>query len=188
MGDKYQQKQHERLGKELRNIRVQLRESMAEVSGSVEIDIDDLAQFESGELRPSEEILLLLISHFDLDDGRAAKLWDLAGYSKDSTQPESEEDMHRRLAREIDEAGVFVAPSDVKVIYTDMAHMVAGKHGVIINFMQSVGPMGKPMIVSRVGMSREHARNIMELLQKATDESDQSPRLLGAPESPPQDK
>jgi len=42
------------------------RESAAEVSGAVEIDEKSLRRIEAGTERPSEDILLLLISHFAL--------------------------------------------------------------------------------------------------------------------------
>ncbi len=170
----YQQKLYESLGVELKNIRLRLRQSIAEVSGAVEVDVEALARFENGEVRPDEEILLLLISHFDLSDDAAAKLWNLAGYGK-------EDAVMQNFADSAQQAGAFVLPQDARVVYTDVTHASANKHGAVINFMQSAGPMGKPMIVSRVGMSREHAQNLLELLQSILHQPEQTQRLLEAP-------
>ena len=61
------------LGSRIKIERERLKESIAEVSGAVEIDIDLMQKIENGEHIPSEEILLLLISHFDIEDGAADK-------------------------------------------------------------------------------------------------------------------
>lgn len=149
------------LGARLRGIREKLRESLAEVSGAVEIELDTLTEVEQGKHRPSEDILLLLISHFALKEDEATKLWELAGYEK----------VDDATAMSIDESGdirnsVMVMPVDVRIAYTDMAHVVANQHGVVVNFMQTNGPGNQPLVVSRLGMSREHAKSLVELLQR----------------------
>lgn len=175
MSDQSQQKHFQELGSELQKIRLKHRQSIAEVSGSVEIDIEDLARYENGESRPPEEILLLLISHFDLSEDTAGNLWQLAGYSKE--EPKAQD-----FIDELQQAGAFVLPQDARILYTDVTHASANHHGVTINFMQSAGPMGKPMIVSRMGMSREHAENLRQLLDKILHEEKPSPKLLAPPE------
>lgn len=176
MGDNnYRQKLYESLGNELRNIRLRLRQTIAEVSGSVEINVEDLARYENGEARPDEEILLLLISHFDISDDAAAKIWNLAGYGREGAKVHDFTD-------DSQQAGAFVLPQDARVVYTDVTHASANQNGAVINFMQSAGPMGKPMIVSRVGMSREHAQSLLELLQGILHQQKPEPRLLQEPE------
>ncbi len=149
------------LGARLRGMREKLRESLAEVSGAVEIELDALTEIEQGVNRPSEDILLLLISHFALKEDEATKLWEIAGYEK----------IDEATAMSIDESGdiknsVIVMPVDARIAYTDMAHVVANQHGVVVNFMQTNGPGNQPMAVSRLGMSREHAKSLVELLQR----------------------
>jgi hypothetical protein len=41
-----------------------------------------------------------------------------------------------------------------------------------MNFMQGAGPNNQPLAVSRVGMSKEHARTIIDVLQKTLDQAD----------------
>lgn len=174
MGDHSQQKHFQSLGSELQKIRLKHRQSIAEVSGSVEIDVEQLARYENGEARPPEEILLLLISHFDLTEEKAGGLWQLAGYSKD--EPRTQD-----FIDELQQAGAFVLPQDARILYTDVTHASANQHGLTINFMQSAGPMGKPMIISRMGMSREHAENLRDLLDKILLDEKPKQRLLEAP-------
>jgi len=54
------------LGEELNRIRTRVQESLTEVSGAVEISDERLTSYEKGEARPSEDILQLLITHFNL--------------------------------------------------------------------------------------------------------------------------
>lgn len=181
MADKNQEQPYKLLGNRLRGMREKLRETIAEVSGAVEIDTDDLSQIERGQSRPSEDILLLLISHFAVKEDEANKLWELAGYEQMDTGT---------LHMANDEFGniknaVMVMPIDLRIVYTDSAHVMINDHGVVMNFMQSTGPNGQPLAVSRLGMSREHAQSLMELLQRTLSASapSASPKQLPAPES-----
>ena len=160
-----------RLGGKLKSIREKLKESLAEVSGAVEIEQDLLEQFERGEQRPNEEILLLLISHFEVHDDEATKLWELANYDDKAGQ----EDQLQILTS--------VMPGDMRIIYTDMVHVAVNNYGVVINFMQNGGLNNQPMAVARVGMSKEHARSVLEVLQQtlAQSETPVQPKSLPAP-------
>jgi hypothetical protein len=56
-----------------------------------------------------------------------------------------------------------------------MIQVMVNNYGVIINFMQGAGPGSQPMAVSRVGMSKEHARSVLEVLQKTLEQADNPP-------------
>ena len=148
------------LGLSLKRLRQRLQETLAEVSGAVEIDADYLDQIEQGHSRPSEDILELLINHFDIKDEDAKQLWQLAGY-------------------ESDEAAVAVLPADVRIAYTDMLNVIVNDFGVTLQFMQTNGPDHKPLIVSRLGMSKDHARNIVNLMQRTLNQAE--PKALPPP-------
>ena len=140
------------LGSHLKFVREKAQESLAEVSGAVEIDIDFMLKIENGERLPSEEVLLLLISHFDIQDDEAANLWELAGYNSDATS----------FDNEIPKPAGVINPEDLKIVYTDMVHVAANDYGVVMNFLQSSGAGNHPLLITRLGMSREHARHVME--------------------------
>src|SRR6202035_4537575 len=65
------------LGDHLRNVREQSKRSLAGVSGAVEIDENTLQLIEAGQQRPEEDVMLLLISYFNVQDQEALHLWDL---------------------------------------------------------------------------------------------------------------
>lgn len=155
-------------GTKLKQIRTEAKESLADVSGAVEADVTTLKQVEAGLAQPSEDLVLLLISHFALQEDDALKLWELAGYDQERTGSSS---------FGTDEEGViqktFVTSGDVRILYTDMVHVKANKHGVVINFLQSLGNDDHTMAVSRVGMSHEHAKSMLEVLTQALQKTNQ---------------
>lgn len=146
------------LGKHLRYLREQIQESVAEVSGAVEIDIDKMERIEQGTERPSEDILMLLINHFNMQDNEAVQLWELAGY----------EDRTDKFQLPGDMAGkplLVLMAMDVRTMYSDGVQITANGGGVTMNFTH--GAPGKAMPVARVGMSREQAEAVLQTLQTA---------------------
>ena len=72
---------YRKIGFRIRKLREATSETIAEVSASVEIEPEMLANIETGKTRPSEDVLVLLMNHFDIKDTAATKLWELAGYA-----------------------------------------------------------------------------------------------------------
>lgn len=153
---------YETLGSQLRHLRERNRESMAEVSGAVEIDESDLGKIEAGAERPSEDILLLLISHFAVEDDKAAELWQLAGYDR-------QEDMHDHdhESNAGSRAQTLMVMIDPRVMYSDSVEVVTNSKGVVVNFSQSAGQNGQPLTISRIGMSHDQAKLLMGVLHQA---------------------
>lgn len=150
------------LGKHLRYVREQSHESLAEVSGAVEIDIEALERIEAGEERPAEDILLLLINHFNVQDQEAVQLWELAGYEGEAPE---------QLKQTIELPGqgkqvVVVMAQDSRAHYSDGIDVTANQAGLILNFTQATG-IDQQATVARVGMSREQAAHVVRALQIA---------------------
>lgn len=152
------------LGIWLRRMRLKRQESLAEVSGAVEIDVSSLADMEKGARRPSEDILMLLISYFSISEEESVKLWELAGYEPLKEAPSV--DSIKDVGADIMVQPVIVVPMEARIVYTDQANIEANKYGVTINFLQNSGAQGKSVPVSRVGMSRDHAEKLLKILQK----------------------
>lgn len=160
------------LGERLKSIRQKLQESVAEVSGAVEIDESVLERIELGSERPSEDILLLLISHFGMQDDEAASLWQLAGY--DPPRPQQDADRHSDDLHN-DRNLVLVMAVDPRIMYSDGVQVHATQNGVVVHFSQGAGTP-KPLTTARVGMSREQAMNVLRALQDTLERT--KPRLL----------
>ena len=159
-------------GSALKQLREKKSKSQAEVSGAVEIDQNKLISFETGEDRPTEDILFLLIQHFNLQDKEAQELWRLAGYNN-----QGNDDAQYFMNDEIGEArqtrSVSISQEDAKIVYTDMIQVMVNNYGVILNFMQGAGVNDQPLAVARVGMSKQHALSVLEVLKKTLAQADE---------------
>ncbi len=171
-------KPFQQLGVELKQTRQKRQESLAEVSGAVEVEIEQLADFEKGIQRPSEDVLLLLISHFAVKEDHATKLWELAGYDQDEVPA-------THMMNDVDgqtSNTVSVMPMDARIVYTDMIHVMVNNYGVVMNFMQGAGPNNQPLAIARIGMSKEHAQSVLEVLQKTLQQTEtEKPKTKSLP-------
>ncbi len=151
------------LGSHLKYLREQLSESVAEAAGAVEIDIENLERIEQGVERPSEEVLMLLISHFGMQDTDAVQLWELAGYSRagrDGPLNFQEELQHGN------KPVIMLLAVDMRTQYTDGVQISGDRAGIVMNFTQ-VGGQNRQLPVARVGMSIEQAEVVLKDLQQA---------------------
>lgn len=164
------------LGKQLKALRARAKESLAEASGAVEIDVKQLASFELGQARPSEDVLMLLISHFGARDDEAIRLWELAGYGNSSGAPT------QPLEVSVSNA------DDTRILFTDVVDVTVNNYGVVMNFMQGAGPKREPNTIARVGMSREHAKSVLQILQLTLSQTERDPNLTNQPTNKPDSK
>ena len=148
------------LGSHLKFVREQSNQSIAEVSGAVEIDENYLEKIEAGLVRPDEDILLLLISHFGVKDREAVQLWELAQY--DSEMPDDIRGDDAHASKPV----VMLLAMDMRTIYSDGVDVIVNPAGVTLNFTQTQSASQKNS-VSRVGMSHAQAQAVINALQKA---------------------
>lgn len=172
MGEHTQAFPYKKLGAALRKKREAVHESLAEVSGAVEIDVEMLTKIEQGILLPSEDILLLLISHLSFEEEEATKLWDLAGY-------EERKNLSDTVDGDSGKQMFMVIPFDNRVMYSDNIEITTNKYGVVLNFIQSGN--AQPTTVSRIGMSREHAENMLKVLKTSLSQKEEPQRMLPKP-------
>ena len=163
-----------RLGNKLKTARQSIKESLAEVAGAVEIGEDDYRSIERGVSRPTEEILMLLIQHFAMQDEEAVQLWELAGYDSDH-----ESDSAGAIAKTI----VMAISLDPRVVYSDQVQINGNKHGLVLNFMQPGGGPIPTLPVARVGISREQGWSMLRVLHDTLTQLDQldEPKKLPPP-------
>jgi transcriptional regulator with XRE-family HTH domain len=172
MGNPNQQP-YAQFGDILKAVMADQHKSVADVCGAVEISKAQLESYEKGETRPSEDILMLLIQHFGLKDAQADEFWQLAGYGKRENVDVTRYFMNDDFGSPKELQTVLLDPDDAKIVYTDMVQVMVNNYGVIVNFMQGAGPNNQPLAISRVGMSKEHARSVLELLQKTLEQADE---------------
>ncbi|HSX16861.1 MAG TPA: helix-turn-helix transcriptional regulator [Patescibacteria group bacterium] len=167
MSEERQELPFKNLGDRLKVIRQKLHESVSEVSGAVEIEEQRLQRIEQGQERPSEDILMLLINHFGMQDDDAAKLWQLAGYD----QPHSHEGENNGPGENINNRTmVMIMAVDPRIIYSDGVQVTANSSGVVLNFSQGVGTP-HALTTARIGMSRDQAYSLIHTLQQVMNQS-----------------
>jgi transcriptional regulator with XRE-family HTH domain len=171
-----QEGEYKSLGRQLKLLRTRAKESLAEASGAVEIDVRQLASFELGQSRPSEDVLLLLISHFGAKDDEAIKMWELAGYVSDKAD----------LPVSLDDSQI--TKPENQILFTDVVDVTVNNYGVVMNFMQGTGPSSAPHSVARVGMSREHAKSVLQILQMTLSQTERGSKDLTNKTTKPTDK
>ncbi|CAN5188207.1 hypothetical protein BH09PAT3_BH09PAT3_0170 [soil metagenome] len=169
---------YQTLGKHLRYLREQHLESLAEVSGAVEIDETLLERIEAGRERPAEDILLLLITHFNMQDQEAVQLWELAGYDESTSERRKQEDILQE-ALSGHKPVVLVLGVDTRTMYTDSIQIDADNAGITLNFGQ-LNSKKQQQSVAKLGMSYEQAEAVLQSLQHALlhGKHSSNPKLL----------
>ena len=155
------------LGKKLKALRDRASETLAEASGAVEIDVRQLASYELGHSRPTEDVLLLLISHFGAKDEEAVRLWELAGYGMNKIPA-------AHMVNESVQQSSQSESDNTRVLFTDVVDVIVNNYGVIMKFMQGTSPGAQPAVVAKVGMSREHAKSVLHILQVTLSQTERS--------------
>jgi transcriptional regulator with XRE-family HTH domain len=148
------------LGNHLKYVREQARQSLAEVSGAVEIEEQQLRRIEAGQERPSEDVLLLLINYFGLHDREAVQLWEQAAYDSDMPEEAATGNHHGNKPM------LMLLAMDMRAIYSDGVEIVANPAGITMNFTQSNGA-NQHTTAARVGMSMDQAEAVLKTLEQA---------------------
>ncbi|HUW21233.1 MAG TPA: hypothetical protein VMW41_01060 [Candidatus Bathyarchaeia archaeon] len=63
---------------------------------------------------------------------------------------------------------------DVKILYSDSVIIHTNRFGLVFDFAQPVGPR-QQNVVSRIGMSREHARVFAQILVRQLEKDQNKP-------------
>jgi len=64
------------------------------------------------------------------------------------------------------EVQISINLDSTPVLYTDNINMTINSDGIVLDTMQRLGPTNQVRIVSRIGMSREHAKKFVDKLGK----------------------
>ena len=56
-------------------------------------------------------------------------------------------------------------PNNVAILYSDSTFLTINQYGVVLDFAQRVGTTNQQNVVSRLGMSKEHAKVLIAALK-----------------------
>lgn len=172
---------YKNIGERLRSWRQKAHESIDEVSGAVEIDREQLQKIEKGLELPSEDILLLLISHLDVTEKDAEAVLEQAGYLRNQFELPKLSAMDEQIIKQT----LMVIPFDNRILYSDSVNISATPNGLVMDFLQTTNNP-QPATISRVGMSLEHAQRMHKLLTDILSQTGRQPRQLNEPQNTPE--
>lgn len=159
---------NKKFGSEIREIRKASGETLSDTAKALNVDRSHLTKIELGQDRPSEQLFMQLIAHFSVSRVMAQRLWSLAGFTGEFVTAEhiggKETLMDEPMlpARQGQPASVNIDPSK-PTLYTDSIFINSSDFGLVVDFARRVGPE-QHFVVSSVGMSFEHAKKLLEVL------------------------
>lgn len=172
---------YKNIGDRLRQWRQKMHESIAEVSGAVEIDSEQLKKIETGIELPSEDILLLLISHLDIEENAAAQILEQAGYVRPQNGTSGLPGLSN-MDEQIIKQTLMIIPFDNRILYSDSVNISATPDGVVMDFLQTTSNP-QPATVSRIGMSLDHAARMHKVLTEILSKTGRPQRQLDQPKN-----
>lgn len=153
------------LGIHLKKVREQSKRSLSEVSGALEIDETELSKIEAGLERPDEDLMLLLISYFDMVDQEALRVWELAEYDSDLDEHMEFEPLDTNQVPPMAKPMLMLLSMEPRSMYSDGVEVSWNKAGITMEFSQAT-PKG-PLSVSKIGMSYDQAAEVLKCLERA---------------------
>lgn len=163
------------LGSVLRQHRLKEGVNISTVAVAIGVDRSYLSKIEHGHETPPPSLLNRIINYFHLDQQTALEITKAAGYGYQNVVHFSfreehngkevinvQEDQSKAPAN----AKQVNLPNNVPVLYTDSVFVTGSKWGVVLDIAQNVGPTNQQNIVARIGMSREHAEALADVLAK----------------------
>ncbi|MDQ3159378.1 MAG: hypothetical protein M3P98_04580 [bacterium] len=142
------------VGDYLKDRRESKNQTLAEVSGAAELEIDQLILIEAGLKLPEEEVLVTLISFLQIPDDDAKDIFTKAGYFDEQTQ---------------------TTISATPVLYCDELEVQKSKDGVVIDFKQPNHEGGSNSF--RFGLSESITYELIKQLMKQINKTEEI-RLL----------
>lgn len=120
------------------------------------------SKLENGKEKPSRALVADIISKFQLALEDSRLLEQYAGYGTGSSI------IDQTSESGVDQASlVSTAPSfdrNTQVLYSDAMYITITENGVVLDFAQQQGATTQQDVVSRIGLSHEHAKKISDLL------------------------
>lgn len=162
-------KEYEELGNKLKTIRQSQQKNATGVARLLKISPAYFSRVENGRDRPSLEMLSKIAKAYSLELDDVRLLEKLAGYG---TSPRDEEAGNVAIGGQV-QMEVKINPEKTPIMFSDAIFVVVSDNGVVFDFCQKVTQMNKFEVVSRIGVSQEHAIKIHKLLgeqlQKASN-------------------
>jgi DNA-binding XRE family transcriptional regulator len=161
----------------LKLLRIKHRQTTNQLASALAVDRTFISKLENGHDKPSRELIGKIISHFSLSPNEAMTLWNQAsGLTVTGEQGKEESYMSQAKQPMFIQQPAPNQPTNVNInidaartptLYTDNVFVGKSDVGVTLDFAQSVGPTGQVVVQSRIGMSQEQAKRLIEILKNS---------------------
>jgi len=157
------------MGRKVRQERVDRDLSLADLGAQVGVDRTLISKIENGHYQPTESMLQKIIDVLSLDKQRAAEIWALSGrpsgpiITQYNLAQYEDIAMNQQPTEQVSQ-NVQIDPNRTPILYSDGVAVTSSEFGMVFDFGQRVGPTNNANIVARIGISYEHARKLLEVI------------------------
>lgn len=157
---------YKKFGQILRAYRLRRNLNITSVGEAISINRTYLSKLENGHERPSIDVLNRLVHHYSLSENEASDLFLLAGYKSGVVILNRREVINNMdKLNKPEQGGVQInLNSNLSVLYSDSVFVTSNPYGVLLDFAVNMGPTNQQNVVSRIGMSKEHAKALAETI------------------------
>lgn len=167
-----------KLGSRIKEYRVRKGENITQAAKALRLDRTYLSRLENGHLQPTGHLLERICDYYAISEDKASEIYTLAGYAGKDIVMQNKEGggvekrmEENQISGNKDSKGIELnVPNNAVVLYTDSAFVTTNEFGICIDFAQRLGSTNKHNVVTRVGMSKEHARALIKILQERLDQ------------------
>lgn len=162
-----------KLGNLLKKHRVEKGFSSKQFAEKAGLSRPYLSRIENGHETPAPETLFKVIAALGLNDKDANELWKKANYSSASKIRVAETSEVSGVQKESKVTNNVEINKNQPILYTDAAFVTKSNFGLVIDYAQSIASTNNKIVVSRVGMSIDHAKALLKVLEnelKAKDD------------------
>ena len=166
-------------GKKIKSYREEKGRSITEVAEAIGVDRTYISKLENGHERPSILILNRLTDYYSLSGEETSKLFENAGYIGGTVNLEKREGVAKMQTKKLPVGGNIQqtqmqvnVPGNIPALYSDSVFVTASQWGIVFDFAQNIGPTNQQNVVARIGMSKEHAKALLDVLRKRLEGPD----------------
>lgn len=165
-------KDYKDFAKMIKSLRTSANESLPVVASALGIDKSYVSKLENGHLKPTIKLLEKIIAHYSPSEEEIRNLYITAGYGagiKITSEGEGVTRMEDKIPGSKvanDSAAEVNVPNNMPVLYTDSIFINSNPFGTTIEFATRLGTTNKHQVVARIGMSIEHLKKFIKVLEK----------------------
>jgi transcriptional regulator with XRE-family HTH domain len=165
-----------KIGRKLKQYRESDGHSLSEAARLLGEDKSYLSRVETGNKRPSGNLIKKIITVYGISDVEKILLYNLIEkiIGKEvnlkkfmaSNKIDSPADKVNNVVGQTANQLQIEVPQGLNALYSDLVSITSNPHGYILDFAQTVGPTNRCIVVSRIGMSEQHALALYNALRE----------------------